>query len=133
MLVDGSVIDPEEAITNFRELFSDMPVKHHITHNGLKFDLKFLRCATGKISQSFVENAIDTAAIYKGQKLNMELSESERFLDFANRVLNTRAYGIKYSIATACEELGIDTEGITMHRALGDCILTNEIYKKLCL
>ena len=41
------------------------------------------------------------------------------------------AKGVKYNVAICCEELGVDRTGITQHRALGDCELTHEIYKKL--
>ena len=45
--------------------------------------------------------------------------------------MNTFAKGVKYNVAICCEELGVDRTGITQHRALGDCELTHEIYKKL--
>jgi len=55
------------------------------------------------------------------------------FKDFANRVLGSKQYyGVKYSVDACCEDFKIDKSKVTRHRALGDCELTNEIYKNLC-
>ena len=132
-LVDSEGVEPEFAIDEFRKLFLDMEVPHHVTHNGLNFDIHFLKNTTGSMSSLFLRSAIDTAAIYKGRKLNMQLSDAEPFFRYARRVLDTRAPGVRFSLHVACEESGIDMTGVERHRALGDTILTNEIYKVICL
>jgi DNA polymerase III alpha subunit (gram-positive type) len=132
-LVDAEGVDPTYAVNEFRSLFADMEIPHHVTHNGFNFDIHFLKCTTGNMSELFVKSAIDTAALYKGKKLKINLSENESFFSYAKRVFDVKAYGVKYSVHVACEELGIDMSGVTRHRALGDTILTNEIYKTLCL
>jgi hypothetical protein len=46
-------------------------------------------------------------------------------------VMNIIAKGVKYNVSQTCEEMGIDTESMTAHRAGGDVLMTNEIYKGL--
>lgn len=130
-MLDKEGVDMVPAITAFEELFhSNMP---HVTHNGLRFDIPFLEYALQlngvDYDTDFERNAIDTAVIYKAQKLNMPRRFNETFAQWGKRVMDVKAYGVKYNVGICCEELGI--EKTDQHRALADVLLTNEIYKKL--
>jgi len=128
-LLDVEGIDPQKAYMAFIEFIGNsLPV---IGHNILRFDIPFLN---GNFENSLGHlgfRVIDTAALYKMKKLEIIASE---IIEVLNRqmidVLNAR-HSIKYSIDTACAEFNIDKSKITRHRAMGDCIVTNELYKIL--
>ena len=124
-------ISPEKAFQAFIDF-----IDHDIIvmgHNILKFDIPFIYANyPNKIIEEMDIRAVDTAAMYKAQKVGMEKKEGQSDLDFMNKVLGARYYGVKYSIDTACIEFKIDKTKVTQHRALGDCYLTHEIYKNLC-
>jgi len=136
--------NPADCLKEFLEMLGPgfMP---NLTHNGIRFDIPFL-CEqikqilsvpgfpyidTQRIQEKLYRTAIDTAVIMKAKKLDLDRDWNESFFDFANRVMEIRAYGVKYNVGVCCEDLGIDRTGITQHRALGDVELTNQIYKKL--
>lgn len=134
-------IDPVKAFRGLFEHFAKQPI---VGHNIINFDLPFLKNAVSKYLQmpleqyeetiSYLENnSIDTAAIFKGRKIDMGPGWNEPFAAWGKRVLNERVFGLKFNVGFCCQELGISREGIVQHRATGDVILTNEIYKKLCL
>lgn len=113
-----------------------------ITHNGIRFDAPFLLAELGRLGTHGIHNMsnvydrlesqhIDTAVMYKAKKIGLIRAWNEQFNAFANRVMEVRAYGVKYNVGVCCDELGIDRSQVTQHRALGDITLTNEIYKKL--
>lgn len=114
-----------------------------VTHNGIRFDAPFLMAELEKLGAHgitvsktrarLVDEHLDTAVMYKANKLGIVRGWNEPFENFANRVMEIRAYGVKYNVGVCCDELGIDRSQITQHRALGDVTLTNEIYKKLAL
>jgi hypothetical protein len=57
--------------------------------------------------------------------------EDETFYEFGKRIMDIRAYGVKFNVALCCDEMGIDRTNIELHRAGADVYLTNEIYKNL--
>lgn len=129
-LLDAEGISPLKAL----EAFLDFIGTTHtvIGHNVLKFDIPFL---FGNFEHPLIEElysrCLDTAALYKMKKLGMVFAEDEfNHLKVMKDVLNAR-HSIKYSVNAACEEFQINKSSVTQHRALGDCYLTNEIYKKL--
>ena len=125
----------------------------HVTHNGLRFDVPFVLTALGRgglpigkhldgltggewselehmmYKQMMYKQMIDTAVLFKAGKLNMPRRYNESFSEWGNRVMETKAFGLKYNVGVCCDELNIPIT--TQHRALGDVLLTNEIYKKL--
>ena len=134
--------DPKQAMTEFLDILLSNQDGAHLTHNGMRFDIEWLAYHVAKTfgwtvgqHKEFLEqlyrNAIDTAVFVKAGKLDMPRRWNETFKDWADRVMNTFAKGVKYNVAICCEELGVDRAGITQHRALGDVELTHEIYKKL--
>lgn len=132
-MVDAGRV-PDEAHREFLAFFDEgLP---NMTHNGWRFDMPFL---FGEVAEDLrekyrlpmVENMIDTAVMYKAQKLNMARGEGEMFHMWAQRVMNVIAKGVKYNIPLCCDELGISKDGVTMHRACADALLTSQIYQKL--
>ena len=112
-----------------------------VTHNGIMFDRFFLMeellrlgyhpLRVELIGKKMAEYHFDTAGFFKARKLGLEQQENESFADLAQRAFNVRAYGLKYNVKACCEDLGVDMTGIAQHRAMGDVILTQRIYKKL--
>lgn len=141
-LLDAEGRDPKECMDEFLAMMNG--VQAHLTHNGIRFDIPFLigsmtKHGVGGLSQEEIDNwratlemtAIDTAVIVKARKLQMVQEEGESFFEFAKRVMDVRAYGVKYNVALCVEEMEIPTEGIALHRAMADVYFTNEIYTRL--
>jgi DNA polymerase III epsilon subunit-like protein len=108
----------------------------HITHNGTKFDIPFLYNALKSLGSGVTEESltvahIDTAALYKSNKMGSRKHWRETLHDFSVRTLNERVAGLKYNVGACCDDLGISREGVEQHRALADVLLTNQIYTKL--
>lgn len=131
---------PAEAFMLLNEKIGGYP---HVTHNGIRFDIEFFlgvigrgeagTSFTGEQWDKYVRGiwgqAIDTAVLFKAGKLGRLRRFNETFEQFAKRVMDERVFGLKYNVAVCCEDLGIEKG--EQHRALGDVLLTNEIYKKL--
>jgi DNA polymerase III epsilon subunit-like protein len=129
--IDRDGIDPDKARDEFYAFIGNLPL---IGHNIRNFDLLFLQQFLGWGMESWencLQNYLDTAAMYKAKKLGTDRHWDETFNDFAERVMDIRAYGVKFNVGLACEELQIDKTGLVQHRAMADVILTNEIYKKM--
>ncbi len=131
-LIAAEGIDPEAAIEKFR-----MFIAGHILigHNIYNFDLKFLDQLLhpkGDLWRWWMDNFIDTAVHVKAKKIDHDRRFNQSYEDWAAEVMETRAFGIKFNVGLCCDELGID-KSIGQHRAMNDVILTNEIYKKICL
>jgi len=115
----------------------------NITHNGSRFDIPFLQAQTRGLGifendeqhmaffRELREKAIDTAAIFKGEKLGMKQGPDETFFRYALRVMDVRAPGLKYNVGVCCDSLGIDRSSVVQHRAGGDVALTDLIFRKL--
>jgi DNA polymerase III epsilon subunit-like protein len=109
---------------------ADLPL---VGHNILRFDANFLEAACRRvgIEPPHRRRYIDTAAEYKARCLGIRRYD-ESYLLFAQRVLERRAPGLKYSLTHCCREYGIPTADVTAHRAGGDVVLTQRLYEKLC-
>lgn len=137
-MIDEKGISPLIAYEILKNLFRlDIP---HISHNGFRFDLPFFFTAIGQtmklesweeLRQIAKRNMIDTAVIYKAREIKMERLADETFYDFSNRVMEVRAFGVKYNVGVCCDKLTIDRSNVVQHRANADIFLTNEIFKKL--
>lgn len=135
--------DPKLALLDLAQMLLNNPA--NLTHNGFKFDIPFLIANLKStnidpqlitaLEQHLYDTGIDTAVLYKARNMvpPMMRSSEESFKQFADRVMAVRVYGLKYNVAHCCQQLGIDTASITLHRALGDITLTNLIYRKLNL
>lgn len=147
-MLDADGRDPKECLHEFIEFLiptgETIKVMPNLTHNGIKFDIPFLMGCEKRLDAVFMtdeernvfrssleEMAIDTAVMVKAQKLGLQQADGETFYRFANRVMDIRAYGVKYNVTLCVEEFGIPKDGMTMHRAMADVHFTNEIFKKL--
>jgi DNA polymerase III epsilon subunit-like protein len=141
-LIEKEGRDPKLCLDEFLALLNG--AGGHLTHNGMRFDIPFLIAQArhynaGQLSEEEYElfhthlraTAIDTAVLVKASKLGEKRMWNESFREFADRVMEIRAYGVKYNVGICCEEMGIDRSAITQHRALGDVELTHEIFKKI--
>lgn len=142
-MVDEGV-DPKEGLTEFLRYLEEVDCMN-LTHNGFRFDMGFLMQALldlgilglfggGELDafkQKLYGNGFDTAVLFKARELGMDRRFNENFAQYARRVLDVKAYGVKYNVAHCCERLKIDTTGAQFHRALGDVDLTNRIFKAL--
>ena len=128
-----------EALNYLKFTDKDCP---NLTHNGVKFDIPFFAgCASRELGynatqqQELLNNmfgsSIDSAVMMKAKKMGMHRNWNESFHQYAERVMRVIMKGVKYNVGICCDELEISRQGITQHRALADCYLTNEIYKKL--
>lgn len=154
--IDRDGRDPKECLQEFMDLLKS--THNNLTHNGFRFDIPFLEKQFKDIGEEkfditvdledgkdpvpmkfsaerFTEylefNGVDTAVLYKAMKLGLAQHEGESFKQFADRVMEIRAYGVKYNVAICCDELGIDRSNIEQHRADADVFLTGEIFKKM--
>lgn len=130
ILKDG--INPDLAISEFLEMFDSS--NENLTHNGYRFDIPFLFKAMTEEQQvtykeKVLNGCVDSAVLFKARELDMDQRWNENFLEFAERVMEVRAYGVKFNVSHCCNDLGIEISDT--HRALGDVKLTNKIYEKL--
>jgi DNA polymerase III subunit alpha, Gram-positive type len=129
--IDEKGIDPETARNQFKEFIETLPlIGHNIRNFDLKFLVKFFNWTFDEWNDA-LENYLDTAAMYKAKKLGTDRQWDETFNDFAERVMNIRAYGVKFNVGIACEEMQIEKTGLIQHRAMADVILTNKIFERL--
>jgi DNA polymerase III epsilon subunit-like protein len=103
-----------------------------VGHNVWNFDFKFLE-SSAYDHDWYMNHFVDTAAHCKSSKLaNSERLFNETYEEWVANVMETKAFGVKFNVGLMCDELGID-KSIGQHRAMNDVLLTNEIYKKVCL
>lgn len=140
---------PLDALKEMVRIFSRY--KNTVTHNGHRFDIpfivNFISSFKVQLSNGGVESltflditedslrryCVDTAGLFKAQALKMPRHWNESFAGYVKRALDTRVAGLKFNVGFCCDILGIDRTKVELHRAGGDVMLTNEIYKKLCL
>lgn len=109
-----------------------------ISHNAIAFDVWFLEEAFNKHFGITIprERYRDTAMVMKAKKMRQSLNfkndgksiEGESHWDFCLRIKNVKAWGIKYSLTLCCQEMGIDTTGLTAHTADADVLMTEALY-----
>lgn len=139
-IIDAEGRDPIECLNEFLPLFKECEV--NITHNGVRFDIPFLVEFAAPllgwddkqkeaVYSLIRRTAYDTAVHFKAEKLGMARMEKEHFVNFADRVMEVRAYGVKYNLPLCVEECGIEVDG-EFHRALADVKYTHLIYQHVC-
>lgn len=134
--IDEKGIRPQDAIIMFIKAIGHQPIIGHNAHN---FDIPFLKMwvqnsLAGKSLHTYYEKFstmyLDTAAIYRGIKLNSGQQWYEDFKTFADRIYDTDRYGMRYSLSHCCNEYRIPIEE-KLHRAAADVALTEKLYLKL--
>ncbi len=119
-----------------------------VGYNILRFDRAFLleaarvhrrAVAEGRLLARVIDEVddlpagrfIDAMALYRGYKLGRYPEPGESHRDYAQRVLDARVPGMRYSLSTACADFGISTARIRPHRAGGDVAQTQKVFGKL--
>jgi len=133
--IDNKMVEradpPADGLRWFTFQLGDLSV---VGHNILMFDHPFLleECKRNGV-RIFLppEKVIDTLVLFKGWRLGWEWKEQETFLEYASRVLGAKVKGLKYNLRFACQEMGVETEGIRTHRAQGDILLTHNLLQKM--
>lgn len=137
-IVEAEGEDAIKVLNEFLPLLEK--AKKNVTHNGVRFDIPFLTnyakdvlkledFAMRQFQDLLRKTAFDTAVHFKAKKIRERQKDGESFIAFADRVMEVRAYGVKYNLALCCQEAGIDISNITLHRALGDVHLTYLLHK----
>ena len=105
------------------------------SHNGVRFDRLFLDAEFNRLWMDKFDKHrfLDTAALFKGWRLGMlGLLEGMSFYDFANRVLETRAYGVYFNLPYCCKVLEVDVSDLgDAHRAAVDVLMTHRVLEKM--
>lgn len=131
--------DPEECLKEFVAYL--IMAKQNVTHNGIKFDIPFLLGTVGdvlkfddahkkELEEMLRSKAFDTAARFKGDKLGTIQYPDETFVQYADRVMSQKVFGLKFNLGVCCDHYGIDRTNIIQHRALGDVELTHKLFNK---
>ena len=128
--IDG--IDPAFIIPRIAERLRHTPI---VSHNGIRFDKPFLEVACRKYYVLAPRDGLwfDTAALYKAMKTDLisMLEYSDTFCEFGAKILDRRVKGLKYNLAHCCNDLGIDTADLCLHRADCDCEATHRLFEAL--
>jgi len=106
-----------------------------ISHNGVRFDRLFLDEEYKRfgIRLSDKHQFLDTAALFKGWRLGLldNLGDMS-FYEWANMVLETKAYGVYFNLGYCCEVLGIDVSDLgNSHRAAVDVVMVHRVFERL--
>ena len=139
-------ISIDDALAWFVARAAGLPL---VGHNIIRFDRAFLLEAA-RVHRRAIEEGhyprrvidevddlpprrfIDTMGLYKGLKLGQYPGEGENHWDYVQRILDTRMpAGLRYSLAAACQDLGISTTRVRAHRAHGDVVQTQKLFEKL--
>lgn len=131
--------DPEECLLEFLKYLTK--AKKNVTHNGVKFDIPFLVETVADVLKYTPEQkkeletflrmtAFDTAARFKADKIGTVQYPEETFVDYAERVMSQKVFGLKFNLGVCCDHYGIDRSNVTQHRALGDVELTHKLFNK---
>jgi DNA polymerase III epsilon subunit-like protein len=127
--------DPVECwkeFAKFTGIDTSVSAYHLIGHNIIGFDNAFTQRALEKIGLSLINvRCIDTAAIFKGGKMNELRKPGESHKAYAKRILGTKVPGLKYNLQLAYTELGGSMDDIKAHRVEGDVRMTDFVYKSL--
>lgn len=128
-------LPPEQALSEFFDFFRKYGPAN-LTHNGYRFDINFLYNAVDDHRKKWIDvwvkkNFIDTAVLFKARQLGEKQWWNESFTEFSKRIMNKKIRGLKFNVAYCCDALQIDTTKIQLHRALADCEMTYQIYKKI--
>lgn len=105
-------------------------------HKGINFDRLFLNEEFKRftIKKTFEKHQfLDTAALFKGWRLGMlESLRNTDFYEWANMVLETKAYGVYFNLGYCCEVLEIDTSDLgNAHRASVDVVMVHRVIERL--
>ena len=131
-MIFASGIDPAFIIPIIAEKLRHTPI---VSHNGIRFDKQFLEVACRKYDALAPRDGLwlDTAALYKAMRMDEMslLNDCETFYEFGSKILDRRVKGLKYNLAYCCNDLGVDTFDLYLHRADCDCEATYRLFEEL--
>ena len=131
--VVGGGMNPVDALNEYALRASNVVVYFH---NGYRFDIPFLSAEAVRCGVSVPHSPtyLDTAVLYKAHVLGRidEIGLCINFEVFADSILSTHAYGLKYNLRHCCEDLGVDIASIGgLHRAVPDAMATYRLVEAL--
>lgn len=116
-----------DAVEKFKQVTAGLPL---VGHNIFRYDnVIMMRFIPNFLD--IAERCVDTAAIFKAERMRETPFWYESHQGFASRILNMRTPGLKFNLGYACDQLGIDVSGIVAHRAGGDVEMCDRLYRKL--
>lgn len=122
---------PRGVLTDVSKILTDSVI---FTHNGIRFDRLFTNAELGRVGLKLLqpEQFLDSAAIFKAWRLDiLNWLDDKTFFEFANQVLEKRAYGVYFNLKFCCEILNIDVTDLKAHRANADVIMTYRVIEAL--
>lgn len=133
-VIDEKGEDPNEIITLFESYLYDK--KYLICGaNILGYDVMILnhcrKFCGRKTDYSYIDRCYDTNALSKAYKQGLKIKESDNFVVWQYKMLNTRIKGMKTNVGAMCEEFNIPFEEEKRHDAVYDNFLTYKVFKEL--
>lgn len=126
--------DPKPILDKINSIFYDDKT-YIVGHNSLGFDIYihniFRRLMGMKPDYSFVGRFIDTHALSKLYKLEMDKPEDMSLIEWQVKILNTRNRGLKTNLKIMCKEFGIEVDDSKLHDSMYDVEKTDELFLKL--
>ena len=124
-------IPPRDSLTRLLDTLASAPAC--MGHNIHRFDVLFLlaECQRFGLMPPSCADFADTAALFKGWKLNMPRKPGESPEAYARRVLGIRTPGLKYSVSACLQALGIQLNSSHLHDAGNDAYATHLIFEAL--
>ena len=124
-------VSPEKSLRVLLKAMRDAPTC--LGHNIHRFDVPFLlaECRRLGMDPPDCRDYLDTAALYKGRKLGIRKDPAESHQQYAVRILSLRVRGLRYSVPTCLDELGINIDSATLHDATHDSYATHLILQAL--
>ena len=124
-------IAPRESLARLFETMAMIPTG--VGHNIHQFDILFLIAESRRFGVLVPEfgHCVDTAALFKGWKLNLPRKTGETHQQYADRILAIRAPGLKYSLSACLAALQVRAESARLHEGGSDAYLTHLIFEAL--
>lgn len=124
-------LPPRESLARLLDALTSVPVC--MGHNVHQFDILFLlaECRRLGLTPPACADFVDTAALFKGWKLNMPRRPEENFETYTRRVLGIHTSGLKYSVPACLQALGIQVDPSHLHDAGNDAYATHLIFEAL--
>lgn len=128
-----------EIIDEIAILFTNWHVVGHNIGNydNVIMDRYFTHADRFKMSKNFIDTGpiVKSAMMRKSDNWKQEGKRlwHESPTEFNDRIMKTKAWGIKWNLVNACKFYGIDISDLQAHRADADVEMVDRIYRKICL
>lgn len=124
-------IDPKDSMARLLDAIGSAPAC--IGHNIHRFDIPFMETEATRLGFTTPKchDFVDTAALFKGWRMGITRQPQQTHQSYARQVLYRPIAGLKYSISTCIEHLGLRVDTSTLHDACRDTYATHLIFQKL--